>query len=63
MSPVGTAELSPGRSPGLACALKSPVGTTERAIGSGLLNRGISNFQSSLRDSSPVEFLPRTLVP
>ena len=31
-SPVGTAELSPGRSPGLATALKSPVGTTEKVI-------------------------------
>jgi hypothetical protein len=29
LSPGGTAELSPGRSPGFACTLKSPAGTTE----------------------------------
>ena len=30
------AELSPGHGPGLACRLKSPVGTTEKGIESGI---------------------------
>jgi hypothetical protein len=69
LSPAGTAELSPGRSPGLACAWKSPVGTIEKVIGSGILNRGRfsrevlwrsprGNCQSSLRDFSSFDFYP-----
>jgi hypothetical protein len=56
LSPVGTAELSPGRSPGLAAPEKSPVGTTEKVIGTGIRRRIASGYllQSSL------EFLPRT---
>jgi hypothetical protein len=46
---VGTAELSPGRSPGLPVSRKSPVGTTEKGIemvpnsssGWGIFNHGM----------------------
>lgn len=45
----------------------SPAGTAEQVVGSGSLNRGtgidgsaLGNFQSSLRDCSSLEFLPRT---
>jgi hypothetical protein len=45
-------ELSPGRSPGLASAIEKSVGTTEKVIGSGILNRGTFLDGSALRIAS-----------
>ncbi len=73
IGPAGTAELSPGRSPGWLVSQKSPVGTTEKASRNGPefgqrmgnsqsrnTSRSPGSFQSSLRDFSSLESLPRT---